>query len=253
MKIKAHVPTQQYGFIEISGTPEEEALILEAYNRYAEAPIKWRSGPTKRLKDFFGNEIDYDEVNHIYSWEGVQYVSGSVWAKQFEKPFDEARISEAMANKWGVDAQSIRDMWTLKRNISIGLGTSIHSALELYGKYDGLAKAMEKTTNLHDHPVVKKAVEQFYTKHPEKAEYEALIVDHKNKRAGRVDRLAILGDRKCRVEDYKTNAQITPDKLKVYFEQLKFYSGIMRANGWETEPEVIHQWDGTWTTHMEQK
>lgn len=254
--LKATIPTHQYANLQpeivVEAETYEEALataelrMRDIWNRYVEGDKKLAGTSAKRLKAFVGGEIDYDEQAHAYTWEGVTYLSGSQYAKQFEKPFDSHKISEAMATKWGVDANEIRKMWELKAEISRGLGTMIHSALELYGRYDGLATKMEKTTNLHDHPIVKKAVESFYATHKERAEYEALIVDHKNKRAGQVDRLVILGDKKCRVEDYKCNAELTPDKLNVYWKQLEFYSEIMEANGWKCEPPIIHHWDGNW-------
>lgn len=222
-----------------------EGRIQALWDKYGEKPLTTNSN-SKRLKAFVGGEIDYDAGAHAYSWNGQAYLSGSQYAKQFEKPFDAQKISQALAEKFKVDGAEIRKLWELKADISKGLGTMIHSALEMYGRYSDLAAALDKTTNLHDHPIVKKAVESFYEAHKDKAEYEALIVDHQNKRAGQVDRLVILGDKHCRVEDYKCNAVMTPEKLKVYWKQLEFYGEIMEANGWKVDPPVIHHWDGEW-------
>lgn len=262
MKIKlgAVIPTVQYGNLQPEFEIEDdnpvvamaglEELVQHIWDKYGEKPLIAK-GNSKRIKCFVGGEIDYDAEAHTYTWNGETYLSGSQYAKRFERPFDAMKISDAMAKKWGVDAKEIRDMWELKRDISAGLGTAIHAALELYGKYNGLTDKIEKTTHLHDHPVVKKVVEGFYSKHKEVAEYEAMIVDHSKKRAGQVDRLVILGDKHCRVEDYKTNAELPADKLKVYWEQLNFYGGIMQADGWKVEPPVIHHWDGSWHTYTE--
>lgn len=201
----------------------------------------------QRLTAFVGGEIDYDEELHTYSWKGEVYLSGSQYAKQFEKPFDKAGISNAMAKKWGVDAQDILDMWELKARTSREFGTALHSALQLYGQYDGLARKLEKATHLHDHPVIKQAVESFYEgRKGEKAEYEIVVVDHKAKRAGRIDRLLITGDKRCRIQDYKVLAVSKPEKLAVYKEQLKFYAEIMEANGWVCEGNDIFVYDGRW-------
>lgn len=203
----------------------------------------------QRLKAFVGGEIDYDEETHTYSWDGQVYLSGSQYAKQFEKPFDKLRISDAMAKKWGVNPQDILDMWELKARTSREFGTALHSALQLYGQYDGLAKKLERETNLHDHPVIKKAVEDFYeSREGEKAEYEIVIVDHKAKRAGRIDRLLITGKNKCRIQDYKMLAVTNPEKIAVYKEQLKFYAGIMKAGGWVCEGYDLFIYDGEWKT-----
>lgn len=202
----------------------------------------------KLLKDFFGNEIYYDEVNHVYSWNGEVYESGSQYASKFEKPFDKHTIAGKMASKYGVEAQEIIEMWELNGRTSMEFGTAIHSALELYGKHRKLAKALERDSALHAHPVVRRAVEGFYEgRENEVAHYEVLVVDHTRKRAGRIDRLQMLeGD--YVVQDFKTNAVLKPDKLKVYWAQLGFYSGIIRANGGSTRPEQIFHYDGLWET-----
>lgn len=249
MKIKAHVPVQQYGFIEISGTPEEENLILEAYNRYAEQPVNFVVGTTKRLKDMFNNEIDYDEVNHVYSWQGEVYESGSQYANKFRKPFDKEMIAKIMADKIKAKPEDIIKMWELKSQASRDFGNAIHAALQLYEQYNGLATELGKTTHSHDHPVIKSAVDGFMEAHKgEKAPSEVLVVDHKNKRAGQIDRLLILGPTRARVQDFKTNADIQKE-LEVYWKQLGFYSEILQANGWTTEPEQIFHYDGDWTTY----
>lgn len=270
-KVTAVIPTQQYGniqpCIEVEADTFEKAhaevmpLIEQLWGEYGEKPLSKHgevSGTittqTKRLKDFFGNEIDYDEVNHIYSWKGEIYESGSQYAKKFEKPFDGKAIAAKMATKYGVKAEDISRMWELKARTSREFGTALHSALELCGAYNSLAVALERETHLHDHPVIKSAVESFYHgRKDEKAEYEVLIVDHKAKRAGRIDRLLITGDKTGRVQDLKFNAIMTPNKLKVYWEQLKFYSGIVQANGWQTEPEDIFHYNGDWKTYSKEQ
>lgn len=252
MKIKAHIPTQQYGFIEVSGSPEEKAEIERLYNEYAESPLAFRNGSRILLKAFVGGEIYFDQESHKYTDEaGNVYLSGSQYAKQFEKPFDKASISSKMAEKTGTKAADIEKMWELKSEISRDFGNSIHKALQLYEQYNGLATALEKTTHLHDHPTIKKAVESFYEAHKnEKAVSEALIVDHKKRYAGQIDRLLIVDDKKktCRIQDYKTNADIKKS-IDVYWQQLKFYAGIMIANGWTVEGLDIFWYDGNkWET-----
>lgn len=261
-KITAVIPTQQYGNIQPS--IEVESLTFEdaqaqvmpyiegLWAQYGEKPLTSKTTNTsKRLKDFFGNEVDYDEGNHVYSWNGEVYESGSQYAKKFEKPFDGKEIARRMAKKYSVGARDIEDMWELKARTSREFGTALHSALELYGKYNGLAKALERDTAMHDHPVIKKAVESFYeSRTGEMAEYEVLVVDHTNKRAGRIDRLLVGVDRWV-VEDFKCNAVITPDKLKVYWEQLKFYSELLEANAIKTGPPQIHHYNGKWKTYKE--
>jgi hypothetical protein len=250
MKIKAHVPTQQYGFIEIEGTPEDKAEIERLYNHYAESPIAFKSGNSKRLTAYVGGEIDYDEVAHVYTWNGDVYLSGSQYAKQFEKPFDAVAISGKMGSKWNVESEDIVKMWELKAEISRDFGNAIHKALQLYEQFNGLAVAIEKESHVHDHPIIKNAVQSFINAHKDEVVVsEALIVNHKKKHAGQVDRLLLVDKAKkiCRIQDFKTNADVQKS-IEVYWEQLKFYAGIMIANGWTVQGLDIFWFNGTWET-----
>lgn len=262
MKYTLHavIPTQQYGnlqpSIEVEADTFEEAHaqamphIQKVWNEYGEKPLVGRVGDRIEIDCYVGGTILYNPDTHTYTNKDNEvYLSGSQYAKKFEKTFDGQAIASKMASKWGVEANDIRAMWQLKADVSSGFGTAIHAALELYGRYNGLAGQMEKTTHLHDHPIIKKAVESFYEgRAKEIAEYEPVIVDHAAKRAGRVDRLLITGEHRCRIQDFKTNAELTEDKLKVYWEQLDFYAGIMRAAGWHVGGLDIFHFDGSWHT-----
>lgn len=256
--LSATIPVMAYGnvspTIEVEAETFEEAQAIVApqmdalWAQYSPTPLVKPTGNRRLLKAFVGGEIYYADDTHTYTNEaGEVYLSGSQYAKQFEKPFDSNMIAGKMADKWKVSAKDIQAMWKLKSEVSTGFGTAIHAALELYGRYNGLAVQLEKTTNLHDHPVIKKAVEEFYLgKEEEKAGYEVLIVDHAKKHAGRIDRLLVLGPKKCQVQDYKTNAVLDKAKLLLYWKQLDFYSDILRSGGWEVAPPVIFHWDGEW-------
>jgi hypothetical protein len=250
MKIKAHVPTQQYGFIEISGEPSEKAEIERLYNEYAEKPIAFKGSKGKLLKAWVGGDIYYDDDAHKYTNEaGDVYLSGSVYASSFETPFDSLVIAEKMAAKSGVEVSDILKMWNMKRDISAGLGTAVHAALELYGKYEKHADSFTKNYHLHDHPVIEQAVKAFYKGRKEDAIYEALVVDHDRKYAGQIDRV-VKEKGGYIVEDFKTNGELKPAKLKNYWKQLSFYASILEASGKKVTGLRIHHWTGgEWTTH----
>ena len=250
MEIKAHVPTQQYGFIEITGTPEDREQIESLYNQYAETPINFRNGNRKLLKAWVGGSILYDELAHQYTNEaGEVYLSGSVYAQQGEPEFDVQAISTKMASKSGVPAEDIVKMWDMKRDISNGLGTAIHAALELYGKFEKYVDKFDKSYHLHDHPIIKQAVTSFYAGRKEKALYEALVVDHKRKYAGQIDRVVKENDAYY-IEDFKTNGELKKNKLDVYWKQLSFYASIVEAGGHKVKGLRIHHWNGgDWETH----
>lgn len=253
--IGATIPVMSYGnlqpSIEVEAETFEEAQALvmpqieKLWDKYGEKPLT--KGERKLIKAYVGGEIYYDDASHTYTNEkGEVYMSGSQYAKSLEKPFDLEKISQAMADKFKVKSEDIKAMWALKAEISTGFGTALHKALELYGRYQSLSETLEKTTNLHDHPVIKKAVEGFYKgREDEKAVHEVFIVDHKAKRAGQIDRLLITGDKKCIIADYKTNASIEKS-IDSYWKQLSFYAAIMVANGWEVEELVVYHWNGDW-------
>lgn len=251
MKITAHVPVQQYGFVEIEGEPSDAKEIERLYNHYAETPVNFKNGNRKLLKAFCGGEVYYDESAHVYTNEaGEVYLSGSQYAETFRKPFDKQKIAELMASKVeSATPEEIIRMWELKSQVSMDFGNAIHKALQLYEQFNGLADALNKTTHSHDHPIIKHAVDGFMEAYKEeKALSEVLVVDHKAKRAGQIDRLVILGDKHCRVEDFKTNADIKKD-LPIYWKQLEFYMSILEANGWKCEKSIIHHYDGEWHTY----
>lgn len=239
MKYTFHVPTQTYGYLEITGEESDLPEMEKKYNEYAEKPIQFKSSPVGiKIKAFCGGEIFYDDVSHTYSWNGEKYLSGSEYAKSFEKPFDGITISEAMAKRDGGSAQDLQDMWAMKSVISTGYGTALHSAMEMYGLYKEV------------HPTFKDAVEGFYATHDsEKAVHEAVIVDHATKRAGTVDQIVVVEPLKCIIRDWKTGKLEKP-KLDVYTKQLEFYSDIMVAGGWEVLGREIWHWDGIkWTEY----
>lgn len=256
-KLGATIPVVQYGnlqpVIEIDTETWEEAKafalpkIEELWRQYGEKPLPAKGNRTL-LKAFVGGEIYFDEVHHEYTNEaGEVYLSGSGYAAKFEKPFDAQGVADKMALKSGVPTSEILAMWELKRDISNGFGTAIHAALELYGKYNGHAEALNKTYHIHDHPVIKNAVESFYKAHKGTYIHEALVVDHTNKRAGRIDILEKT-DKGYIVGDFKTNAEIE-GKLDNYWHQLSFYAHILKANDLPVVGLKIFHWNGEWAEY----
>jgi len=261
--ITSVIPVAQYAnvqpSVEVEADTYEEALAMvqpqvhALWEQYSPGTLKVSSGNRKLLKTFVGGEVYYDEVAHVYTNEaGEVYLSGSQYANSFKKPFDKERIAKLMADKVkDCDPADIIKMWELKAETSRDFGNAIHKSLQLYEQYRGLAESLDKVTHQHDHPVIKKAVESFMNAHKEKALSEVLVVDHTAKRAGQIDRLVILGDKHCRVEDYKTNADIKKE-LETYWKQLEFYGDILKADGWKVDSPIIHHYDGEWHTYSKE-
>ena len=253
MKFTSVIPTVQYGNIqpeiEIEGESYEEIMgladveISKLWDRYYN---KVPSGKSKRLKAYVGGEIDYDEENHIYSWNGKVYQSVSSLGK---KDFDGVSIAGKMADKVGVDPAEILKMWALKGEASRDFGNSMHKALQLFEQYRDLSEKLQKTYHLHDNFVLKELVESFYKDHKQTAVSEIVVVDHKTERAGRIDRLEILAPMVGRVADYKSGDVVK--NLSTYWPQLNGYTEIMEAGGWEMKKPVIYGWNGEWKEYYE--
>jgi hypothetical protein len=266
--LSATIPTTQYGnlqpSIEVEAASLQEAEqatlphIQELWARFGSKPLESneqkRVSPSRKLvSDIFGNEIYYDDRVHQYTNSlGEIYMSGSVYAERSERAFDAERISEMMRAKAGLAKgtdQEIRDMWRLKADASASFGTSIHAALELYGKYKQLGESLGKETHIHDNAVLNRAVTSFYEEFPDVSNiaFEALVVDHKKKRAGRIDRIEYEDDG-VYVTDFKTNFDVKKS-IKKYWLQLSFYAAILAANGLTVKGLKIYHYDGSvWKT-----
>lgn len=283
-KLSATVPVAQYANlvpeIEIEAESIEDAekqvlpYIEEFFNKYSE---KHKIGAAKKvlnpgrvlLKDIFDNEIFYDEAAHEYTNAlGEVYLSGSKYAK--EDDFDGDYWASEFVAKYRLkeeDKQRILAMWQCNSSASSSFGTALHAAIELYGTYRDLAdvididlktgsrKKLDAKTDKHSAmsklPYLKEVVRDFFT--PERlaevAQYEVLVVDHKNKRAGRIDRLLTLPDGSFEVRDMKTNNKILKPERDTYTKQLSFYGDIIIENGARlgNNPIMLHHWvNNTW-------
>lgn len=284
--LTAVVPVAQYANlqpaieVEADSIKEAEEQVLpyieEFFNKYSE---KHKIGAEKRaaspdrvlLKDLFGNEIFYNDKTHEYTNSlGEVYLSGSQYAK--EEDFDGEYWANEFVTKYGLkeeDKQKILAMWDTNSNASSSFGTALHAAIELFGEYRDLAdiidmdqktgerKKMKGDAKKDKHsaksklPYLQQVVEDFFNEErlAEKARYEVLVVDHKNKRAGRIDRLIQLPDGSFEIRDMKTNHKILKPEKTIYSKQLSFYGDIIIANGGKLGPNpiMLHHWtNNTW-------
>lgn len=263
--IGAVIPTAQYSNInpiitvEVDDDIEEAKALAMSHivgisQQYAEEGKALQGGTVssnaKKVECLVGGSILYDPVAHVYTNDkGEVYLSGSAYAKQFDKPFEINAIAKKMSDKSGVPAQDIIDIWKLKGQASASFGTSIHEAMEMYGKYAEACKKLGKEYHISSIPVVSEIVANFFKgRESEKAIYEPMIVDHDRKWAGQIDRLVVTGDKKCIIGDYKTNSDMTPAKIETYTHQLSFYASIMESGGWTVDGLELYHLDGVWKT-----
>lgn len=214
-----------------------------------------------------GSEVDFEPISHKYYYNGEVLTSGSGFASQFEHEFNKAMIIPKSAKKLGVAEEVVDEYWKSKADVSTTFGTALHQALEHYGKYyqlslDDIDSKTGESKGLGLHPTIAPIVEAFFEgREDEVAVYEPFIADIKNMRCGQIDRLLITGDKKCRIQDFKTNGNLfkqgTPKTLKApyaflpnqpigcYTLQLSFYKAILEAAGWTVEGLDVFHWDGS--------
>lgn len=196
-----------------------------------------------------------DRIKHTYqNVDGLRYLSGSTFSHKFIADFPKDRISKAMAAKAKIDQSDILKMWETNAEASTSLGTAIHAALELYGKYKPTSIATKGTPESvsHKNPLLKAVQKLFFEDRlKETALYEAFVLDDEEMLCGFIDRLLIIDpvSKIARVQDYKTNPDINKPKtilppftdtihnteLGAYWLQLSFYAYILARRGWIIE------------------
>lgn len=292
-KLTAVIPTAQYANlqpeIETEGESYEEAQELalarmtEIWNRVCEPgkelKVAQKVGFTQTETNSYdrlvskltGVEVLFDKVAHKYlTPDGKDYLSGSVFASRYKNKFDVDAVSGAVANKNDVSQSDVKDMWSLNGDVSSSLGTAVHNALELYGKYLQLSLKTKGTNEsaLTKNGILRPLIESFFEgREDEKAGYEVFVADETHGLCGFIDRLLIVDEKKkiCRVQDYKTNHNINKSEtikapfkgivpsttLGSYWLQLSFYAYILNLHGWTVEGLDIFNWeDGEWKTYQ---
>lgn len=299
--ITAVIPTVQYGNIqpqyEVEAESYEEAekiampYIEKLWAKYCakgselpqKAPAEEAAATStakvkyiKMVSEITGVALAFDPLAHKYvNKQGKQYLSGSVFAHKYQHEFDEQKIVPDMAAKHEVPEEDIKNLWKIKGEASTSLGTAIHAALEMYGKYHALGEKLGSNkkpvvnTALHDQPILKNIVQKFFKdRMKEDAEYEVFVADDELMWCGQIDRLLITDRKKkiCRIQDYKTNSDVNkkgfngkllapfddmPDTpLSGYWLQLSFYARIMQKHGWTVEGLDVLHFDGEdWVTY----
>lgn len=247
----------------------DKAYGINVYIEHERERQKSRTHNAKLVKDFFGNEIFYDDELHEYTNAlGEVYLSASSFAS--DDNFDAEHHAKAYVEKYKLQPeakQQIKNMWECNAEASRSFGTALHKAIELYGTYHEIADIVDmdlitgerkkldsktlKNSALSKLPYLKKVALKFFTKARKKetAYYEVLVVDHKNKRAGRIDRLLLLPNGAYEVRDMKTNNKMSAADKRSYAKQLSFYADLLLANHCllGDNPTVIHHWTGeTW-------
>lgn len=210
----------------------------------------------EEVTSFTGEKVLWSEFLHeATDLEGNTLMGGSTYAKQFESEFDAVNIAKRYAKKNGYDAVMVQQYWESMGRLSADFGTSVHKALEHYGKYAkvfGHEECMPRMQPLRD------AVEAFLaTADFEGTISEPLITDVKQGMSGWVDLLRFTGDKEVYIEDFKTNTFKEGDyatkwkkSLAIYRHQLNYYGTILQNHGYTVKGLVIwHYHEGSWNKH----
>jgi PD-(D/E)XK nuclease superfamily len=244
MKLKFHVPTQQYGFLEIEGTEKDLKKMEATYNEYAETPLAFKKGVYKEVLTFTGEKVLYDEENHSYTdLDGNKLISGSQFKKQFDTPFDKEKILPLVEKKYGVSSATIDAMWAANSLISTTFGNAIHLTMEQYfrNRENGCE---DKNYHLPKQIFLKNIVDTFPLKDlvilP-----ELMVSCVKKKMVGQIDGLVVTGDKEGYIIDYKTDAGIQKN-LTGHFIQLSFYARILKEHGWSITKVEVWNWTEKW-------
>jgi len=239
------IPTkEQYAYIEVefSGTPEE---AFAEYQRLTDL-VQGKHGVFRQVETFTDETVLYDAVSHTYKDQaGNPLVSGSQYKKSLEKPFDVDMLAPKVAEKHGILEEQVRDMWKRNGEISAGLGTSLHQAMEQWFKHR--LNGTEKNYHLPKHPFLRNAVDTFPLKDAE-GYPEIMVSDIANKRVGQIDLLvstAPHGEKQGYIVDYKSDAEIDKN-LAGHFNQLSFYAHILIAKGWDITNVEVWNFTDCW-------
>jgi hypothetical protein len=241
MKYTFHVPTQQYGFLEIEGEDLKE--MEQIYNKYAEFPIDFsKKGNFVKYITFTGEEVLYDKDKHLYTdLEGNALLSASKYAQRFEKPFPKEIMLPKVAQKFGVDEKIIDSMWGNNGNISRTFGNALHYTLDQYFKY----KDHGTEYHLPKHPFLKRMLDTL-------PEFKSMITEPmvslvKEKLVGQIDAMEVLDSEKkvCNIVDWKSDVSVEKNLVK-HQRQMSFYAYILIQHGWTVEKLKVCNYVEDW-------
>ena len=190
----------------------------------------------------------FDKAAHTYEDEdGNVFQSGSVWAGQFEKPFDAQAIAPKVAEKRLTTAEQVIAGWDMKGEVSCMYGSAVHKALECGVKYGELPSNPHLATLVQDYLDIS---------HDDTQVSEQFVADFEHKICGGIDVLVVKGDKHVVIRDFKTGdiykkimltpraKELWPDLpsqlISIYQLQLSFYAFILKNRGYHVESLEIY-------------
>ena len=285
IKVGATIPVVQYGNIqpeiELSDVEVKDGLdyamkhISSLWNQYSEKGNLTPKEISYSIKKKSFNEdveIDYDDINHIYVFNGKELTSATGIVKKYYKDFDSISVAKQCAKSWGVDESVILSMWDSNRDLASSLGSVIHKALEhyhmfkAYGQTISDKRGVDENYALPKHPLLRDIILSFEEINKEVGLIvpEALITNVENGYCGHADVILIKDiDKKiCRIQDYKINVDsesesskdkalkpfdiLPQNKITKYQIQLSVYANMLQKSGWTVEGLDVFVYEDSW-------
>lgn len=284
---EATIPCSQYGNIrptvEMSDVSIEEGtkigmdFIIPLFEKYSEKggliprEVIKATGVKKSFNEDV--EIGFEPIGHTYTFDGKPLQGVTDYIKKFYKPFDAETISSVLESKWGVPQDIIRDLWSATGDMTSMLGNLIDKSLENYERFKSfgeiISSKQEEKNNycLPKHPVLRKAVEEFYALVKDgnsKILTQVMLSSVKDGLCGQADRIRIIDEKKkiCRVQDYKVNIEaekvdkkykvlapfdkLPANKITKYQIQMSLYANFLQKSGWTVEGLDVFVYEDTW-------
>lgn len=255
--ITATVPVSGQAFTDLRPTISADSIDeyremlaevgrLAGNDAFVQRMTKNRSGKEKICTD--DGCLYFDKAAHTYEDEdGNIFQSGSVWAGQFEKPFDAQAIAPKVAEKRLTTPEQVIAGWDMKGEVSTMYGSTLHKAIECGIKYG------EIPNNPHLAMLVQDYLDM---SHEEEQASELFIADFEHHLCGVVDVLVNKGDKRVIVRDIKSGdiykkITLTPRAkelwpelqsklISIYQLQLSFYAYILANRGYCVESLEIY-------------
>lgn len=206
----------------------------------------------QRIKTFTNEVILYDDRRHsYYTTDGTRLLGASSYAKEFGDTFDKATILPRLASQWGLPEHELELLWQLNADISNNYGTAVHTAMEVWFRFNKIGKEIQERKGLEYNYCLPKNVylrDIVLDFHQTFGDLdgipEATLSAVEKGMAGRTDLIVLTGERSCYVTDIKTNNEMSADKLFKYQHQLSFYADMLTYHGWTVEGLILYYHDG---------
>lgn len=219
---------------------------LAGNDAFVQRMTKNRAGKEKICTD--AGCLYFDKDAHTYEdEEGNVFQSGSVWAGQFEKPFDAQAIAPKVAEKRLTTSEQVIAGWDMKSEVSMMYGSAVHKALECGIKYGEVPNNPHLATLVQDY---------LDMSHDDDQVSEQFVVDFEHKLCGVIDALVNKGDKHVVIRDFKTGdiykkvtlaprakelwPDLPPKLVSIYQLQLSFYAFILANMGYHVDGLEIY-------------